>query len=394
MKKNYKLIIIGGGLVGLSTAYNLVTNYNGYSTIKGEDILVLEKNKFFNDKGSSAGSTRQFRYQYTEKYMTELVIQSIPDWQKLQQFTTNNLIEHVGSLWFGDPKLPTTEGGINPAEKTMDKTGVPYSNLNKTQIENWYQFKNLPDDYVGFYQKEGGAINLPETLKTFYSQASIAGVQMLENTPVLDIKKENGKYTIQTGEHEFTTEKILVSTGAYVNDITKYFDKQIKLDIWDMVSAYFEKTNPNIDYPTWFAFQQPNDENSNLYYGFPEMDWKYKNYIRVAPDYPFAIYDSPSERKKPTSEDFKGTEEWVKNHMSDLDSNAKFKSTCMLGLPKNKNKLLYLDFITDDKNVVVQTGGWVAKFAPTFGKICSQLLINGHTDYNISHFKIESEDLK
>ncbi|MGX0077086.1 glycine/D-amino acid oxidase-like deaminating enzyme [Staphylococcus warneri] len=27
MKKNYKLIIIGGGLVGLSTAYNLVTNY-------------------------------------------------------------------------------------------------------------------------------------------------------------------------------------------------------------------------------------------------------------------------------------------------------------------------------------------------------------------------------
>ncbi|WP_237653843.1 hypothetical protein [Staphylococcus epidermidis] len=114
----------------------------------------------------------------------------------------------------------------------------------------------------------------------------------------------------------------------------------------------------------------------------------------MAPDYPFAIYDSPSERKKPTSEDFKGTEEWVKNHMTDLDSNAKFKSTCMLGLPKNKNKLLYLDFITDDKNVVVQTGGWAAKFAPTFGKICSQLLINGHTDYNISHFKIESEDLK
>lgn len=50
MKKNYKLIIIGGGLVGLSTAYNLVTNYNGYSTVKGEDILVLEKNKFLTIK--------------------------------------------------------------------------------------------------------------------------------------------------------------------------------------------------------------------------------------------------------------------------------------------------------------------------------------------------------
>ncbi|BBL19071.1 hypothetical protein SAJRA307_P0230 (plasmid) [Staphylococcus aureus] len=65
--KDYKVIIIGGGLIGLSTAYNLVKEYNGHPVIDGKDILVLEKNEFFNDKGSSSGNTRQFRYQYTEK---------------------------------------------------------------------------------------------------------------------------------------------------------------------------------------------------------------------------------------------------------------------------------------------------------------------------------------
>ncbi|CAC6738309.1 TPA: FAD-dependent oxidoreductase [Staphylococcus aureus] len=392
--KDYKVIIIGGGLIGLSTAYNLVKEYNGHPVIDGKDILVLEKNEFFNDKGSSSGNTRQFRYQYTEKYMSDLVIRSIHDWEELQKTTTTKLIEDVGSLWFGDPSLPTTEGGINPAEKTMDQMGIPYKKLTKKQIENWYQFKNLPESYVGFFQKDGGAINLPATLNAFYSQASVSGVQMKENEEVIDIEKVNDKYIVKTGNQEYSTDKIFIATGAYVNDILKHFDKDLKLDIWDMVSAYFEKTDPNIKYPTWFAFQKENNQNSNLYYGFPEIDWKYKNYIRVAPDYPFAQYDNPSERRQPTEDDYKGTEEWVEENMKGLDSKAQFKSTCILALPKNKDKLLYFDFVTDDNNVVLQSGGWSAKFAPTFGKIASQLLVNGHTDYDISHFTIEEEDLK
>lgn len=45
--KDYKVIIIGGGLIGLSTAYNLVKEYNGHPVIDGKDVLVLEKNEFF-----------------------------------------------------------------------------------------------------------------------------------------------------------------------------------------------------------------------------------------------------------------------------------------------------------------------------------------------------------
>ncbi|WP_437271496.1 hypothetical protein [Staphylococcus aureus] len=90
----------------------------------------------------------------------------------MQKTTTTKLIEDVGSLWFGDPNLPTTEGGINPAEKTMDQMGIPYKKLTKKQIENWYQFKNLPESYVGFFQKDGGGyhawytgINVKEVMK-------------------------------------------------------------------------------------------------------------------------------------------------------------------------------------------------------------------------------------
>jgi len=60
----YDLIVIGGGPVGLSTAF--------HATQRGKKVLVIEQHAYLNDKGSSAGASRQFRLQYAQKYMAEL----------------------------------------------------------------------------------------------------------------------------------------------------------------------------------------------------------------------------------------------------------------------------------------------------------------------------------
>ncbi|MFM7357241.1 MAG: FAD-dependent oxidoreductase [Sediminibacterium sp.] len=50
MTKNFEVIVIGGGAMGLSTAYHL--------SKQGVKSLVLEKYKFLNQTGSSAGVSR------------------------------------------------------------------------------------------------------------------------------------------------------------------------------------------------------------------------------------------------------------------------------------------------------------------------------------------------
>ena len=146
---NYDVIVIGGGPIGMSSAYHL--------SKRKAKTLLLEQFTFFNQLGSSAGVSRQFRIPYPEEYMVKLVKQSIPFWDELQSLTPIQLRDKVGTLWFGDPKVHSTEGNIGQAEKALTAEHVPYTTLDAAQIERDYQFKNLPKTYTGLFQADGAS---------------------------------------------------------------------------------------------------------------------------------------------------------------------------------------------------------------------------------------------
>ena len=128
LEGNCDVIVIGGGPIGLSTAYHL--------SKRNTRTLVLEQFTFFNQLGSSAGVSRQFRMPYPEEYMVKLVKQSIPFWDELQSLTPVPLMDKVGTLWFGDPKVHSTEGNIEQAEKALKAENVPYTMLSAAERSN------------------------------------------------------------------------------------------------------------------------------------------------------------------------------------------------------------------------------------------------------------------
>ena len=117
---HHDVIVIGGGPIGMSTAYHM--------SRRNAKTLVLEQFTFFNQLGSSAGVSRQFRIPYPVEYMVKLVKQSIPFWDELQSHTSVPLLEKVGTLWFGDPAVKSTEGNIRQGEK------IASSNANVTCV--------------------------------------------------------------------------------------------------------------------------------------------------------------------------------------------------------------------------------------------------------------------
>ena len=101
---HYDVIVIGGGPIGQAAAYHL--------GLRKAKTLVLEQFTFGNQLGSSAGVSRQFRIPYPEQYMVKLVKQAIPFWDELQSRTPVPLRDKVGTLWFGNPAVHSTEGNI------------------------------------------------------------------------------------------------------------------------------------------------------------------------------------------------------------------------------------------------------------------------------------------
>lgn len=384
-KNHYDVIVIGGGAMGLATAFHL--------NKRKSKTLVLEQFTFRNQLGSSAGISRQFRIPYPDTYMVQMALDSEPYWDELQKYTKSTLLDRVGTLWFGDPSVHSTEGNIAEAEKALKALKVPYESLTAKEIEDRFHFKDLPNEYIGLFQKDGASIDFKATIQTLYDECLRSKYSTLQDeSPVIEIKEINGLFQVTTPNGISVGKKIVLTPGPFMNSATNLLGFNIQATYWNMSSAYFKKIDSGIQYPTWFVFQNAEGTNGNQFYGFPETEWDQPGYIRVAPDFVMKALDDTNERTLiPNEEELSYTSDWIKNHMTGLDPKPYFTSTCLVALSTIPNKELIIDFAPDyvpnHKNIVLYATGWAAKFTPYLGKILADLALDGKTDFDISPFQ-------
>ncbi|GAB3012477.1 N-methyl-L-tryptophan oxidase [Niabella terrae] len=386
MDNNFDVIVIGGGAMGLASAHEI--------SKRKASVLVLERFQFLNQNGSSAGISRQYRIPYPDTYMVKMALDSQPYWDALQQLTPSPLMDKVGTLWFGDPTVDSTEGNIAAAEIALQQLHVKYDSLTVENIEENFHFKNLPQNYTGLFQPDGASINLAATLQSLFDLNNKNPlVQLEENAQVVKVERKDGIFYISTANGVFTAPKLVITPGPYINEVLNLQEFEVAVTYWEMSSAYFKIKDPQIQYPTWFVFQNAIEANGNQFYGFPAVDWDYPGYIRVAPDFVIQPLANPEDAtRKPDPQALAYTAQWVKDHMTGLDITPTHTSTCLIALSKLKRKELLLDFapnyIDGHKDIAIYGTGWAAKFIPFLGKLLADMALDGKTDYDISPFRL------
>ena len=383
---SYDVIVIGGGPIGQAAAYEL--------SLRQAKTLVLEQFTFGNQLGSSAGVSRQFRIPYPQEYMVKLVKQAIPFWDQLQERTPVPLRDKVGTLWFGDPNVHSTEGNIGEAEKAMQAENVPYTTLTAQDLEREYGFRNLPSTYTGLFQADGASIDLKATIRTLldWNRAS-SYVTLRDEAPVIHIDWRDGAFHVRTPLGTFAAAKLVLAPGPFADSVFHLLRFQVAATYWNMASAYYRKTRPDVQYPTWFVFQEAVGDNGNQFYGFPEVSWDHPGTIRVASDFVMQPLTSPAQRTLvPNPQELAYTAAWVRDHMTGLDPVPHFTSTCLVALSQIPNKELIVDFAPDHvphhQDIVIYATGWAGKFVPLLGRILSDLALDGRTPFYISHFQV------
>lgn len=407
----YDLIVVGGGPMGLATAYNVAK--------AGNKVLLLERFTLFNQSGSSSDMVRMFRTMYTEDFMADLAKDSIQLWKDLEAEAGVELIVRTGLLNFGDPDyVDGPEGNLLSPIRNLERLGMKYEKLSSEDIMKEMPFKNLPPFYKGLWAPDNGCINVSLTLRVLFDMGQKCGVEVKQYAAVKLVEVINDsdiRVTVDIGspghnttEFVYAADKCVITAGAYVNDILEpSFKLKLNLDIWEMTSAYYacdpllvyEKTaNSKIPFEghpfkcMWFQFaKEDNDDwrESNLYYGFPQVPWGPPNMARIAVDNAVRRIQNPEQRKPlPVSHCIDRTSKFIKEHAIGVNNQPTFSVTCLqTNLPDN---MFVLDYMPNCSNkVAVFTGGWGFKMIPLIGRILKEMLFDPNgTQYDISHFKI------
>lgn len=376
MKTDYDVIVVGAGSMGMATGYEL--SKQGLST------LVLDAFDPPHEKGSHSGETRLIRYAYGEgSEYVPLVLRAQKLFNELQEKTKEVIFQETGVLQFGASELDFVDEVYESGQTHNIEMDV--FNEGPEMNKKWSGL-SLPDNFMGVYESKAGVLYADNIITTYRRLAIENDAVIKVNEPVLELDSSQKKIKVKTVNENYTTDKLVVSAGAY----NKTFFNQLGLDIplypARRTVSWFE-TDPNLynmdNFPGFVAMSEEGN-----FYGFPDMDSSglkigyYSGPLAYEPEYINMDYGA-------FSEDENRVRGFLEKYMPGAAGVLKKGAVCMFTMTPNEDFII--DFHPNHENIVLAGGfsGHGFKFASVVGEILTDLLTKGESDFDLAPFSVD-----
>jgi dimethylglycine dehydrogenase len=220
MKNQARVVVIGGGVVGVSTLYHLAKK--GWT-----DVTLLERTEL--TAGSTwhaAGLLPLFNMSYT---VGQLHKYSVDLYKRLPAETGQEVGFHVT----GNLRLATCRDRMDEYLKycgTANTIGVPFRVISPDEVKALWPLVNLGDGVgtpkiVGaLYHPDDGHIAPVDLTMALRKGARAAGAEICEQTEVLGVERvRSGEWKIRTSQGDIVCEHVVCATGNYARATGRMF---------------------------------------------------------------------------------------------------------------------------------------------------------------------------
>jgi monomeric sarcosine oxidase len=357
-----RIVIIGAGVIGLATAYNLLQQGM-------KQVIILEQATVDHDQGSSHGSSRLLRFEYGgDSLYSEMVRLSQMRWKNLEHQTGKHLYTPTGILTLGHEGDNFMEPGYN----LLRDLGHSPERLTRSSCVNFFpQFDTQEYDFIS-YNRNGGMMHASTCLQTLRDCILDMGGIVLEHHRVISIDHENMQRPIHlrlaSGE-TMVADRVIVATGPWVHRLLGDLDLPVRL---------------THQYLLYFAQLPEEKYGINVFPSFMADD------LYGCPMYPMG---KNGERwLKAASHDFGAPANPDEPHYIDERSIKQVVQRLYKLIPALQQSILahveafmydvsldedfILDYLPDDKRIILGTGfsGHAFKFGLLLGELLSNLL--------------------
>jgi sarcosine oxidase subunit beta len=210
MEKTADIVIIGGGIIGVSIAYHLALK-------KAGKILLLEKGQL--GEGSTSRSVGGIRTQFSTEINILFSLESIKVFERFEEkFGINPEFRRIGYLFLGTTEL---EIGVFKRNVELQRMfGIPVELLNPDEIKARWPYLRVDDILGGTFCPWDGYAGPSEVLSGFVSGAKRAGVRIYEGEEVVGVSVIKGKVKgVKMRSEEISTPIVVNAGGPFASSI-------------------------------------------------------------------------------------------------------------------------------------------------------------------------------
>ncbi|MBC7473105.1 MAG: N-methyl-L-tryptophan oxidase [Candidatus Sericytochromatia bacterium] len=386
MENNFDVIVVGLGAMGSSACYYLSQN--------NINVLGLDQFNPPHNFGSSHGETRIIREAYFEHPLYVPLVQRAYDlWEDLQQKTTNiksDKLENNESALLSDRLFLKTSGlmlgkkdsgVVSGAKKSAETHNLNYKLFNSDQIKKNYPAFNIPADNIGILENRAGILFPEKCIKKYLEYAKNKGVKINYNEKMISWKSNNSNITVTTDKNVYYTDKLILSTGAWIKEIIPNLKLKITRQVLFWLDTKGNDEFKSEKFPIYICEKNP----EKIFYGFPDLGTGMK----------IAFHNHGQEIKPDNldkniySDEIKEISDIVGKYFPKLKTNIIKSEVCMYTNTEDENFII--DYYPSNNNVIVASpcSGHGFKFSSAIGEILSQMANNTSLKFDLDPFKIQ-----
>ena len=373
-----RLTIIGGGVMGLMTAY--------YAAPLVSSVTVLERTRVGDPATASFGLTRSVRNDYRDAEYARLAFEARRLWLDLQKEFGERLLVDCGCLNLVKgsvtPDLDSTYAVESYA--VLEQLDLPREALSGTQLRERYpQF----DADGGWLDVDAGFADVAVITRLLRAALSARGVRVVENTVPRGITRSADGWTVATDAGPVESDVLAITAGLGTNEVL------------DLVPGCLVRFPLRPDRPSQSKyFIPPSGQEAQFteaalpvfayldigIYGHPMYEGK-------TPGVKIGFYNPPDAALVPSS--IGSVEDFVAECMPGLSSATAVDvattsgvDTCSYDLVADDDFVLGPVPGAEDVFVGVGWRGTGYKFAPWVGQVLARLAVDHDTGYDIGRF--------
>jgi sarcosine oxidase subunit beta len=209
---NPKIVIIGGGIMGVSTAYFLAKRGHRDVNLVERDLLAQAST------GLCVGGIRQQFSHPANILMSQETLRQFRHFEK--EFSTKIDFHQAGYL-FLTKKQPTWEA-FGECVKIQRRYGVPVEVLSSEEVKQRWPYLEVQNLKGGIFGPEDGYVDPYDVTMAIAKKTRKMGIPIHERTEVTDILLENGGIKgVETSQGFLSSEIIVNTAGAWGTKIAK-----------------------------------------------------------------------------------------------------------------------------------------------------------------------------